>query len=182
MWREFKPALLFLARFVGVYVLGNILYGLYIASFQNEADTVTELVSHHSCYVLNQFGENVQPVRNTQGPTVFIQTQEKITLNIFEGCNGVNVIIVFVAFMVAFGGPLKKMAWYVPLGILTIHIFNLARISLLFYVAQYDQELFYYVHKYFFTAALYLVVFALWAIWVMKFTQKPKQEVNAQTQ
>lgn len=179
MIKEFKPALFFLLRFLGVYFLGNILYGVYIESFDERPDTMTYITAAQTSVLINLSGQKTSIRENTQGPTVFLDTPDRVVLNVFEGCNGVNVMIVFVAFMVAFGGPVKKIVWFIPAGILTIHLFNLGRMVLLFFTALYYRQIFYYVHKYFFTAILYAIVFGLWAIWVLKIVQKSKKPENA---
>jgi len=130
---------------------------------------------------LNGLHEETTAIVNTQGPTVFIQTPERSVLNIFEGCNGVNVMIVFIAFMVAFGGPVKKMLWFIPAGLLIIHLFNILRLVLLYYTDLYYEEWFYYFHKYLFTAILYIVVFILWAVWIMKIVQRKGNAVDDQS-
>ena len=53
-------------------------------------------------------------------------------------------------------------------GILMIHLANVIRIALLFWVAKHHETWFYYVHKYIFTAALYVIVLLLWWVWVSK--------------
>jgi exosortase family protein XrtF len=97
-----------------------------------------------------------------------------VVINVYEGCNGINVIIVFVAFLVAFGGPPKSLVLFGIGGIVLIHLFNLARIAFLFFLALSNSRSFYYYHKYLFTATLYGVVFLLWAVWVLKFTKDQK--------
>lgn len=166
---EFKPSIFFLLRFLGVYFVGNLLYGFYVESFGDKPDALTHLATYQTATCLRSLGLDVNARENTQGPTVFLETDNDIVLSVYEGCNGLNVMIVFVAFMVAFGGPKKKMLWFVPAGLIIIHIFNLGRISLLYFVAQRYEEYFYLFHKYFFTAIIYVVVFLLWALWVLKF-------------
>ena len=167
MLREFRPALLFLARFLAVYVVGNVLYGLYIESFGEQVDPVTRVVTEHTSELLRAAGEETSTGDRAGRPIVLLMNAtEGTVLNVFEGCNGLNVMIVFVAFMVAFGGPLRKMVWFIPASLIVIHIFNLLRIALLYYVATHLEQYFYLFHKYLFTAILYAVVFALWVIWV----------------
>ena len=166
--KEFKPSILFLSKFLGIYLAGNIVYGLWIASFNRQADSVTSAVTMQTSAVLNACGENTEVIDSDRGPTVWLEREDKIVLNVYEGCNGINVMIVFVAFIVAYGGSVKATLWFVPLGLIIIHLFNLIRIALLYVVAQHYQSYFYYVHKYIFTGILYLIVFALWTLWVMK--------------
>jgi exosortase family protein XrtF len=168
MLKEFKPALTFLIRFLGIYFAGNIAYGLYVESYGERPDVLTEWVTSQTTSVLQWLGDDVRAESSTHSPKVFMKNETGTVLSVFEGCNGINVLIIFVAFVIAFGGRAKAMAWFIPVGILVVHVSNLIRISLLYYVSLYYEQYFYYVHKYFFTAILYLIVFVLWAIWVLK--------------
>ena len=165
--KEFRPALLFLARFLAVYIVGNVLYGLYVASFGNEPDAVTRVVTEQTSALLQATGEETVTGDRAGQPIVLLMSGTVGTvLNVYEGCNGLNVMIVFVAFLAAFGGPPKKMIWFIPAGILVIHVFNLLRIGLLYYVATQFGQYFYFFHKYLFTGILYAVVFGMWVVWV----------------
>jgi exosortase family protein XrtF len=166
--KEFIPAFRFLATFLGLYLGLNLLYGWWITSYRGEADWATHLVTNQTSFILNVFGEqtSTQPKEGT--PTVLILKESKIILSVFEGCNGINVMIVFFSFLFAYRGSWKSLAWFLPLGLFLIHVANLVRVVLLFYIAEYWQHYFYYVHKYLFTAAIYLVVFALWWWWMAR--------------
>ena len=165
--------------FLGLYLGGNVMYGLWIAYYKGSPDPATWAVTYQTSKVLHQVGYPVEMVENTQGPTVFLKNDGKIFLNIYEGCNGINVMIVFVAFLVAFGGQRKKLSWFLPAGMVIIHLSNIARIALLYFVAVGYQHYFYYVHKYVFTAAIYVIVFLLWVIWVVKINGKSKTATTA---
>jgi len=94
-------------------------------------------------------------------------------LAIYEGCNGINIMIIFVAFLIAFG-PISKPLWIFMLaGIFILHIMNLGRIALLFWVVLYLPDFVYFTHKYLFTAVLFVGVFVLWIAWIKKFAPKP---------
>ncbi len=166
--KEFKPAFRFLAVFLGLYLGLNIVYGLWISSYGNQADKATILVTNQTSWVLNRFGENTQTRLKEGAPTVSILKDSRIALGVFEGCNSINVMIVFVAFLFAFKGSWKSMAWFLPLGLVLIYIANLVRVILLYYVAEYWRQYFYYIHKYLFTAVIYLIVFILWWWWIEK--------------
>jgi exosortase family protein XrtF len=107
---------------------------------------------------------------------MLLYNERAAVLNFFEGCNGLNVMIVFLAFMAAFGGNRKNILWFIPLGLLIIYFANLARLTMLYYVAEYFQSYFYFVHKYLFTAVIYVIVFGLWTIWIMKYGRSPKAD------
>ena len=174
-WLEFKPALRFLGLFLAIYFVGNLLYGFFIESFEGAPDPITIGVSRQVGWILNFIGQQVDVTLNHAAPTVFIRHADKVIVSIYEGCNGINVMIVFFAFMVAFGGPLKKIMWFLPVGLVMIHIANLLRIGLLYVVALNYSRYFYYVHKYIFTAFIYLIVFALWYSWIVLVSGRKKK-------
>jgi len=168
MLKEFKPALRFVAIFIAVYLVLNFVYGFWIESVRPSPDRATILVTQQTSVFLSAIGEDVQGRIDVKTPTVSVLKKGDIVLRVYEGCNGINVMIVFISFLLAFSGGKKKIIWFLPLGLFIIHLANLIRIALLYYVAEYWQSYFYYVHKYLFTAVIYLVVFLLWWVWVEK--------------
>lgn len=176
MWKEFKPSFLFLGKFLAIYFIGNIAYGLFVESYGDRADDVTRCTTIQTSRALNFMGERTSTIMNPHGPTVFLKNGSQVVLNVFEGCNGLNVIIIFIAFILAFGGSIRKMIWFLPMGVAIIHLCNLLRLSLLYFTAQHFEHYFYFVHKYFFTAILYLIIFALWSLWIIRFNVRSSQE------
>ena len=168
MYKEFKPTILFLVKFIGFYLLTNFLYGLYVESYAPLADPVTHWVTNQTSSFLNVLGQNTGTSAEEGGKNVLIMSGEQEILAVYEGCNGINVFIVFMAFVVSFGNPGKKALWFVPLGILIIHLSNLARIVLLYFVHEHLPGLMYFTHKYLFTSVIYLMVFILWYVWITK--------------
>jgi exosortase family protein XrtF len=166
MWREFKPALRFVFLFLSIYLVGNTFYSLFIGTYHPSPDPFIRLVAKHTSFFLNEINQSVTLTDNPRLPTIFLMNQNVIMLDIYEGCNGVNVAIVFVAFIAAFGGSWRKMLWFLPLGTLIIHLANIARIVLLYFVYLGDRRYFYFLHKYVFTAAIYFIVVVLWFCWV----------------
>lgn len=168
-WKENRPALKFLGLFLGVYGIGNLLYGFYIEYNYPHVDQMTLLVSQQSSVLINWFSDvEIISTLSTSSPTTQLMENEMTVLRIYEGCNGINVMIVFIAFMMAFGGISKRGAIFMSAGIGMIHLANVIRIAQLFWVAKHHEAWFYYVHKYVFTAALYVIVLLLWWVWVSK--------------
>jgi exosortase family protein XrtF len=166
--KEFRPALLFLAKFLAFYFASNMVYGLWIESYGHSPDPVTILVTHQTASVLNWFGFDPVAGNSMTQPFVLLFQGSKIILSVFEGCNGLNVMFVFASFLLAFG-PLKILtAFYMVAGIVIIHVANLIRITLLYGLAVNNSTQFYYFHKYFFTATLYVVVFVMWSVWIFR--------------
>jgi len=164
--KRFLPALYFVLKFVGLYVVGNIAYGLMVEHYDPKPDPVTRAIAVQTAALLNHTGFPSETKDNPAQPNVILSWSGRNILAIYEGCNGLNVMIVFMSFILAMGPYTNRMIWFVSSGLLLIHVMNLARIYGLFMVAVYLPEQFYFVHKYLFTAFLYVIVFITWIIWI----------------
>ncbi|MCD9019766.1 exosortase family protein XrtF [Parachryseolinea silvisoli] len=170
---EFRPTVFFLLRFVGLYMLTNMLYGIYITAYHPKPDPITHIVTVQTAATLRATGWAVITEDHYSRPVTNLVFEDQEILAVYEGCNGVNTMLMFLAFIVAFGPWRKPMLWFIPMGIVVVHLINLLRISLLFFVSRTMPDAMYFVHKYLFTASLYAVIFVLWIIWIRKFTRKP---------
>lgn len=170
--KEFKPALLFLAKFLAIYFTSNVIYGIFIESSQESPDPITIETTRQTSWLLNRLGQNTGVSHRPETPLVTLQNEGIGVINVYEGCNGINVMIIFVAFLFAYGGPGRFFVWFLPTGLALIHLINLVRIALLYFTAVHRPDHFYYFHKFFFTGILYVAVFCLWALWVFKFQEK----------
>jgi exosortase family protein XrtF len=170
--KDQKTIILFLLKFVGLYVVLNTGYGLWIASYEPMPDPMTTLVTRHSVSMISLTEKNVTVGEPVSNPNVPVIDNGTAIIQVFEGCNGINVMIVFLSFVIAFTGTLKKTLLFVGVGLLSIYIANLFRVSLLFFVAKYYPDNLYFFHKYLFTGLLYILVFVLWYFWVTKIWPK----------
>src|SRR5690606_1737555 len=160
-----------LGKFLGLYILGNLVYGIFIGAYESKPDPLTRIVTRQTSWCLNTTGSATSVLDHKEKASIAIIENGVSVIRVFEGCMGINVLIIFMAFVLTCAGTPKAIWWFIPVGLIIIHICNLLRIGLLYVVAQYYEQYFYYVHKYFFTAILYLVVFALWAVWVIRFNK-----------
>lgn len=83
-------------------------------------------------------------------------------------CNGVDVMALFLGFIILFKGKFTDKLWYSALGLLVIHIANVLRVFILILLAFYYPDKLDFNHKYTFTILMYLLVFMGWVIWVNK--------------
>jgi exosortase family protein XrtF len=89
---------------------------------------------------------------------------------IVEGCNALSVIILFVAFVVAFSGKWIQTIGFILLGSILIHIMNVLRIAILSIALYYHPDQESLLHGVVFPLIIYGFVFVLWVIWVNKFS------------
>ncbi|HLF52216.1 exosortase family protein XrtF [Flavobacterium sp.] len=177
-WIQYKPFLLFLGKFALTYLVLTIIYQGYLNQFDEktfEVDGFTQLVAKQTEQTLLFFNGDANTELHPSQPNVKLFYNQKYVARIIEGCNALSVIILFVAFVVAFTGKLKHTLLYIIGGSLLIHVLNIARIALLA-VALYhfpNQEP--VLHGVVFPLFIYGIVFILWVIWVNKFSLYAKK-------
>jgi exosortase family protein XrtF len=173
--KEFRPTIIFLVKFLVLYLAGNMAYGLFISSYTPAVDPVTRCISSHSSTVLSAGGMETSIKDHSTRASTLIVHDNRSVLSVYEGCNGLNMMIIFVAFVSAFGPFSKKMLWFIPMGVAIIYGLNVLRIIILFFVAIRMPDVMYYMHKYVLTAFLFGAIFLLWFWWVAKYG-KPKAQ------
>jgi exosortase family protein XrtF len=87
-------------------------------------------------------------------------------------CDGAPLIGLFASFIIAFPGPSKAKGWFIPAGILLIHIMNVFRIMSLALIVSWNPDWLAFNHDYTFTIAIYGFVFYLWYLWIYRFANK----------
>jgi exosortase family protein XrtF len=181
MLKEFKPTILFLVKFFGIYLILSMLYGVFIKSYDEQTptqlDPITRFITYNSARLTSVLGYETSVIEddhlnyNSKEEQTFdsLYLSGKYAVSVEEGCNGVNIMILFLAFVVAFGGSFSKMLVFLPIGVFLIHLANLGRLLLLILLnVELNGRGFHFFHKYFFTASIYVAVLLIWYIWVSK--------------
>lgn len=178
MLKEFKPTILFLLKFGLIFTIGSLLYGVYVKNYQQivppQPDPITDGVAAQTQSLVSAFGYPAKLWYPDNQPLVvlYIEGFEDDNVTFFEGCNGINIMILFIAFVLAFGGTLRSRLWFIPAGLLAIHLFNLLRLASLAIMATVSHSVFHFFHKFAFTGVIYAFVLVLWYFWVVRFSKR----------
>jgi len=174
---QYRPFFIFLLKFFVTYGVLTFFYQLYLNSFDAahfEIDGFTKFVATQTNDALLFFGQDAYTLPHPTQPSVKLFLNEKFIARVVEGCNAMSVMILFVAFVIAFKGKWKHTILFVLAGILIIHVLNILRIALLaialYHYPQYEHVL----HGVIFPLFIYGVVFGLWVLWVQKFSLHAK--------
>lgn len=176
---KYRPFILFLSTFFGIYLTLTFFYQMYLNQYdtkKNEVDCFTEIVAKQAAVAMVLFDNNSRAMASTNDSSVRLFYKNINTSKVVEGCNALSVIILFISFVVAFSAKWKPTILFILAGSATIHIFNVLRIALLtvlFYeLPQYKNVL----HGVVFPLFIYSIVFALWIVWVNKFSKYAKNQ------
>lgn len=164
--RKYKAVWLFLLKFFAVYIIGVLIYNAYLAGFANSVDDITRYVTEQVAGLFSKTLPEITTVYACDSPMAEVRYFDVTLIFVIEGCNAVSVMILFLAFIVAFTGKLKHYLWFAPLGILILYVSNLFRIYLIGMIVLYYNDFTEISHDYLFPGIIYGTVFLLWVIWV----------------
>ncbi len=176
-----KPIILFLVKFFISYFLLLGIYSFYLNSSQVKKNsafscaTITKDAAEQAAGIMRFFGYNSQVIQHDKELSMKVLINDTYVARVIEGCNSVSVIILFLAFIIAFQGSVKATVIFGFFGSLLIYLTNLIRIAILsvgLYKYPKQETLF---HDLIFPAIVYGMVFILWVIWVNKFSNYSKK-------
>jgi exosortase H (IPTLxxWG-CTERM-specific) len=97
---------------------------------------------------------------------VIASTSNGFAVSIEAGCNGVEATIVLLAAILAFPAPWKHKAIGLAVGIVAVQGLNVIRVISLFYLGQWNRDVFEWAHLYVWQALIMLDVLIVWLVWV----------------
>jgi len=87
-------------------------------------------------------------------------------VSIEAGCNGIEATIVLVAAIVAYPANWRARLIAIGLGFLAIQIMNLARIISLFYLGNWNMDIFSWIHLYLWPSLIMLDVLIVFIVYL----------------
>ncbi|MCF8364249.1 MAG: exosortase/archaeosortase family protein [Bacteroidales bacterium] len=109
-----------------------------------------------------------------QNKTLYFPNNGFIAVNM--SCSGFKQILQFVLLMAVYPGPWKQKLWFIPMGIIIVHLTNIFRITGLSVVIVNWPQYWDFSHDNLFRPFFYVVIFSLWVLWVEKIMNSGKQK------
>jgi len=176
-----KTLIIFLIKFFATYFVLFGIYSFYLHKTQQKEDIfscspITREVAVHVEEVANLLGYHASVEQHTDELSMKLSINGKYVSRIIEGCNSISIIILFLAFIIAFSGPVKSTILFGIFGSVLIYLVNILRIiglSVMYYrFPEYQKVL----HDLVFPAVIYGLVFVLWITWVTFYSNIRKDE------
>jgi exosortase/archaeosortase family protein len=130
----------------------------------NAHENMAKLVFNQSAWLIDHV-LNI-PFKTTDR-TFYFENNGFITIN--QSCSGLKPMLQFILLMLIFPGPWKHKAWFIPMGVIIVHLTNLFRISGLAVVTIKIPEYWGFAHDNIFRPFFYVVIFLLWVWWAERF-------------
>jgi len=129
----------------------------------------TSAVADASTFLIRLFDAPVI----VNGPTI-TSAKSGFAVTILAGCNGVEAMIVLLAGMLAYPAPWKYRFTGLAVGILAIQALNLVRIASLFYIGQWNRDVFEWAHLYAWPVLIMIDAMVVWLVWLRMLPQEPR--------
>ncbi len=163
----------FLVKGIGLLVIWQIVYSMMLEPSGVIDLPLTYLVSEGATTALNWLGvdsyyesyqHKLEPALS--GTILYIDGVQSVGIG--NACNGLEIMVLFIGFLLIFPGKANTKIWYLLFGLLLIYIANIIRVILLGINYIESPSTFDFNHKYTYKIAVYVIVFILWVIWVEK--------------
>ena len=158
-WLKSKVGI-FLLKALGIYLGWYLLYELWLLPEGSLDHWLTTNIVSVSAGILQYLDYNVYATGRLIG------VGETAGIYLADGCSGIAAMGLFVGFVVAFPGQWIPRIAFIVLGTGIIYLINILRTVVLAIIQQQYPSMFDFTHDYSTTAIFYIVIFALWMIWV----------------
>jgi exosortase H (IPTLxxWG-CTERM-specific) len=170
-WRRYRREITFLAVFL--VLLGGSFTLISVQWVNDHAiEPFTAGIARVSGAVLDLLGQNV----TMQGTII---RNSRFAVNIRNGCNGVEAMLIFLAAVLAFPASWRSRLLGLGLGILAIQVVNLIRVVALFLTGIYFPRLFDASHTVVWQTLVILSGVLLWIFWANRFAAPAPAEPAA---
>lgn len=168
-WRN--PFARFLVVGIVLFSLLYFTYELYIKPDGTADEYVITNLVDLTGWGLEVLGYELIPYE-TEKFANFVGIEGSVGLVVGAPCDGFILFILFLVFVIAYPGPVRHKLWFIPAGMIVIHLINVVRLIALALIVNYSPESLTFHHDYTFTIFVYAFVFLLWYIWVNRFAPK----------
>lgn len=108
-----------------------------------------------------------------------IRKAGKKLIGIYQACNGLELMILYAGFIVAFSGGWKLKFLFISGGVLGLYFLNVLRLVLLGYICIAYPAHFQFAHKYLFNLVVYAFTFFAWMWYVSASRVHPVKKANS---
>ena len=152
-----RPQVLFLLKFFVILVAAYLVIAWHPVN-DHVIVPFTMAITRASAFLLNLLGQAVIVTGTVIG-------SQRFAVNINNGCNGVEAMLILLASIVAFPAPMKARAVGLGLGAIAVQIINLIRIITLFLLGAYYPRVFDMFHTAVWQILVILSAIVFFLIW-----------------
>ena len=174
------PIRLFLGKALLFFVAWKIIYGVFLYDSKIIDHPLTIHVGEASVQLLNSMSSlsGYTSIREskrsfydgeaTEQEASKIYHNDKEIVYIVDRCNGLELMVLYIGFIVCMPSKFWRKVLYVILGVILLDITNILRCVGLIYLQEYFLAYFEFVHHYLLKASMYTITFLIWMLFSRK--------------
>ncbi len=175
------------ALFMGILLIFHFLYRYFAQDFlavdfiKNSGNSLARNVFLESKWVLELFNVNVTSldvldIDGSVKSNVFYYAANNGYTSVGLGCSGLKQLYQWTVLMLFYPGSWKNKLWYIPMGLVVVHLTNVFRILLMVFVTINLPEHWHFIHDYIARPFFYVVMFAMWVYWNEHYYHKKEKK------
>ncbi|ALJ06037.1 hypothetical protein APS56_13245 [Pseudalgibacter alginicilyticus] len=174
------PIRLFLGKALLFFIVWKLIYSVFFYDSEYLDHPLTTHVGEASAFVLNNLGSMsgfsskreassyAYEGSSFQNEVSVIYHHDKIILYIANVCNGLELMVLYIGFIVCMPSSFWRKTKYIILGVIILDATNILRCIGLIYLREYFHIYFDFAHHYLFKIMVYSATIALWVIYSRK--------------
>lgn len=178
----FKDVAIFMIILVIFHVLWRTFIGdiLTVDFIRNSANWLARQVYLEAAWFLSVTGVNVTAfdeltISGGLKQNVFFYAENSGFVYVNLSCSGLKQFYQWFFLILLYPGPWKQKLWFIPVGILIVHLVNVFRIIAMVFVTMLIPQHWDFVHDWVLRPFFYVVMFFLWVWWNERFYLKSKK-------
>jgi exosortase/archaeosortase family protein len=182
------------AIFMFILLFFHFIFKLFVSditanrAFNSTSEWMAERVYYTSKWILDALNVKVTAfeeltIGSELKKRVFYYAENNGAVFVNHSCSGLKQFYQWIVLLLLYPGPWRHKTWFIPMGLIVIHLVNLFRIVSMALVTIYVPQHWHFTHDYILRPFFYVVMFILWVWWNEKFYlnfKKRKQERQAE--
>jgi exosortase/archaeosortase family protein len=179
----FKDVTIFIIILLIFHVLWRTFVGdiMSVDFIRNSANALAREVFVHASWFLSLVGTDITPFDelNIGGglkQNVFFYAENNGAVYVNLSCSGLKQFYQWFFLILLYPGPWKHKLWFIPFGIVIVHLVNVFRIVSMVWVTMLIPQHWDFMHDWVLRPFFYVVMFFLWVWWNEKFYLPTKKK------
>ncbi|MFL5763717.1 MAG: exosortase X [Bacteroidia bacterium] len=162
-----NPVARFLLIIFSLYISWYLVYDLWLHPDERFDLFIVDLTLSMAKWILEAMGYLV-----FTGADRLIGIDGASGLWMGDNCNGITLFALFTCFIIAYKGRIRYKLFFIPAGIILIHLLNVLRVVILAILDTHSRAWTEFNHAYTFNIVILGFIFWLWMIWVNRFADR----------
>ncbi|TXE11678.1 hypothetical protein FUA26_06315 [Seonamhaeicola algicola] len=176
----------FLGKALLFFIVWKVVYNIFLYDSKYLDHPLTTHVGNASAWLINQLGDmegftaKREVVKHyfeggvNLNESSAIYHHDRIVLYIANVCNGLELIVLYIGFIVCMPASFLRKLKYIVIGVIILDLTNILRCTGLIYLREYYEIYFDFAHHYLFNTVVYTATFIMWYVFSRKITLKTK--------